>query len=99
MRLSSRQVSLIKDAVASTVDSVAKIILFGSRVDDEAKGGDIDLYIELTEIQQNRAALASRIAAILQIGLGDRRIDIVLVDPKTPMQAIHAHALQQGVEL
>jgi len=63
MRLSSHQVSLIKSTITSLVDSVSKIILFGSRVDDDAKGGDIDLYIELEQIQENRAAMASHIAA------------------------------------
>mgnify|MGYP000075881337 CR=1 FL=1 len=99
MRLSPHQVSLIKSTITSLVDSVSKIILFGSRVDDDAKGGDIDLYIELEKVQENRAAMASRIAACLQINLGDRKIDVILVDPKTIIQPIHTHAQQQGILL
>jgi len=99
MRLSPHQVSLIKSTITSLVDSVSKIILFGSRVDDDAKGGDIDLYIELEKIQENRAAMASRITACLQISLGDRKIDVILVDPKTTIQPIHTHAQQQGILL
>jgi len=68
-------------------------------VDDDAKGGDIDLYVELDEVQVNRAALASRIAASLQINMGDRKIDIILVDPNTTVQPIHAHAQHQGILL
>jgi len=68
-------------------------------VDDDAKGGDIDLYVELDEVQVNRAALASRIAASLQINMGDRKIDVILVDPSTFIRPIHKHAQQQGIVL
>ena len=39
-----KEVSLIKDRV-KTIFGEAVIYLFGSRLDDNKKGGDIDLYI------------------------------------------------------
>ena len=44
MRLTSHQKTAILDAVAKQ-DPEARIILFGSRANDRAKGGDIDLLI------------------------------------------------------
>ena len=44
MRLSTKEISLIKDRVQS-IFGEAVVYLFGSRVDDTKKGGDIDLYI------------------------------------------------------
>jgi predicted nucleotidyltransferase len=97
MRLSIKEITLIKQAVTSLLgDEGVQVILFGSRVDDDAKGGDIDLLIETQVKQANRASMASRIAASLQIQLGDQHIDILLVDPNTTIKPIHEHARQQG---
>jgi len=46
MRLTKEQISIIKTLVTRHFDSDTDVILFGSRVDDTARGGDIDLYIE-----------------------------------------------------
>lgn len=45
MRLSNTEVNTIKTAVFE-LDLHAHIFLFGSRVDDSKRGGDIDLLIE-----------------------------------------------------
>ena len=47
MRLNKEYIKAIKEVIQSRF-SDAKIYLFGSRVDDTKKGGDIDLYIETT---------------------------------------------------
>ena len=44
MRLTSKEVVTIKETVKTHLNN-ATIYLFGSRVDDSKKGGDIDLYI------------------------------------------------------
>lgn len=44
MRLTSSQREAILDAVRRQ-DPEARVILFGSRADDRAKGGDIDLLV------------------------------------------------------
>ena len=45
MRLSNQTQQIIRKTVAEIFGQEANIILFGSRVDDTAKGGDIDLLI------------------------------------------------------
>ncbi len=44
MRLSEKEIKIIKENTKKIFGD-SKIILFGSRVDDNKKGGDIDLYI------------------------------------------------------
>ena len=44
MRLADNEQSAIREAICK-VDSEAAVYLFGSRVDDAAKGGDIDLLV------------------------------------------------------
>lgn len=46
MRLTEAQVKAIQDNFSVSFMEGDKIWLFGSRVDDSKKGGDIDLYIE-----------------------------------------------------
>jgi len=45
MRITEQEKNVIIDAVSST-DPNAKVWLFGSRVDDSKKGGDIDILRE-----------------------------------------------------
>lgn len=45
MRLSTKAVNTIKTTLEEIISKV-KVYLFGSRVDDRKKGGDIDIYVE-----------------------------------------------------
>ena len=99
MRLSPVQIRIIKQQAADLLGDAARIWLFGSRVDDDARGGDIDLYVEIPQRLENRASAAARLAARLQKRLGDQRIDIIIVDSATPPQPIHEVARTQGIPL
>ncbi len=46
MRLSKPQTNTILQTVANWAGTNASVYLFGSRLNDQAKGGDIDLFIE-----------------------------------------------------
>lgn len=46
MRITSQQAQLITQSVHHHFGENAKLWLFGSRLDDNKRGGDIDLYVE-----------------------------------------------------
>lgn len=49
MRLNSEQVQAINQIVHRKAGETAKVYLFGSRLDDAARGGDVDLLVETDE--------------------------------------------------
>ena len=75
MRLAHEEQSAIRQA-----DSQAQIFLFGSRVDDAAKGGDIDLLV-----LSKRINLITKLKILSQLHqkLGDRKIDIAVYHDTT----------------
>ena len=53
-----------------------KVYLFGSRVDDSRRGGDIDLLVRTTSAKKgilDRVRMAARIKSLI----GDQKIDII----------------------
>jgi len=45
MRLTNKEIDTIKNSVLA-LDADTRVYLFGSRIDDAKRGGDIDLLIE-----------------------------------------------------
>jgi predicted nucleotidyltransferase len=89
MRLTEQQKRSIHDTAEEMFGAEARVYLFGSRADDRQRGGDIDLLVEVDHVLDNRPSAAARFAARLQRRLGDRKIDVLVVDPRTDRQAIH----------
>jgi predicted nucleotidyltransferase len=99
MRLSDKERSEIVRQVAEAFGPSAEVRLFGSRVDDSARGGDIDLLVQVDRAIPNRASAEARLAGRLERRLGGRHVDVVLVDPATPPQPIHEAARKRGLVL
>jgi len=99
MRLSADYQVAIKDLAVEVFGTSASVWLFGSRLDDAAKGGDVDLLIELASPTANKMALALRYNALLQMKLGLQKFDILVIDPLTPLERIHQQAISKGVRL
>jgi len=64
-----------RQAIIRTADPDSAVYLFGSRVDDSAKGGDIDLLVLSKKI--NLMAKLDILARLHQ-QLGDQKIDLVI---------------------
>ncbi|WP_240454236.1 nucleotidyltransferase domain-containing protein [Halomonas sp. NO4] len=99
MRLTAEQVSHIHAAVTELLGSEARIYLFGSRVDDSRKGGDIDIYIETPSLPQPRSQLQAKLLRKLWQRLGTQRIDLLIRTDAESLRPIHRDALEQGVRL
>ena len=91
MRLSTQELRAVSQAIHEA-DMSASIYLFGSRADDEAKDGDIDLLVLSKKIK-----LLDKLSILSQLHrqLGERKIDIaVFQDAEAPFPQI---ALETGV--
>lgn len=99
MRFSCEQRSAIVAATAELAGPDARVLLFGSRVHDELRGGDIDLLVECPHPVERPVRLAMQLTARLQCALGDQRINVLDVDAATPLDGAHAEARQHGVLL
>lgn len=98
MRLPGHAIPRIVAAVHESFGSDARVWLFGSRVDDQARGGDIDLYIE-TSANDELFARRARLRLMLERLLGEQKIDLVTHRRDRPLQPIHRIARRQGIEL
>lgn len=101
MRVSNREITAIKELAKECFGAGAAVYLFGSRVDDERRGGDIDLYIETDESDAERALDAKYdFLAKLKGRIGDQRIDVVLGLPsRQEIPAIVEVAKRTGIRL
>ena len=99
MRLSPEERLVLKAHFAHEIGADCDVLLFGSRADDNRRGGDVDLLVRSPRLLQGRVWLAARLAARAERLLGGRRVDVLLLDPATPVQPVHAAALTLGVAL
>ena len=99
MRLSTAQTQLILDCVHAQFGVDAEVLLFGSRTDDGQRGGDVDLLVVSPRPVPDKAWFAARLAAHAERLMGGRRVDLLLLDPSTLVQPVHAAALAHGEAL
>jgi hypothetical protein len=94
MRLNPKEREAIARAAHDVFAPGTAVFLFGSRVDDHKRGGDIDLLIETprpmtaTELVDQRTRFVSRLYRMLE----EQRIDIVFTaqqqqDPRPVVEA------------
>jgi len=93
MRLTDEQRRIIRETGLHHFGVVPCV--FGSRLDDSARGGDIDLFIAgdwpVEEAVRRRIAFCAE----LRRSLGDRKIDVVLASNRP--SSIQEHARRHGV--
>jgi predicted nucleotidyltransferase len=75
LRLSTNEINLIKNKV-NIIFGETIIYLFGSRIDDDKKGGDIDLYI-ISEVNEDLFKKKIKLKTILE-DLLFKPVDIVI---------------------
>jgi len=99
VRLSPRTQTIIRDTTREIFGPQATTLVFGSRVDDTARGGDIDLIVQLEQPVPQRERKALQLVARLQRRLGMQPIDVLVVDPQTELLPVHEEAFRTGVRL
>jgi len=97
MRLKKENIEVIKILAKKYFGENAKVYLFGSRIDDNKKGGDIDLYIE-TDVKDNIIEKKIKLIGELHKELGEQKIDIV-INNFTHNKIIYQIAKEDGIPL
>jgi len=95
MRITPKQHQAIKKCFYE-VFGEGEIYLFGSRVDDSRRGGDIDLYIRTPNLQN---LMRKKIDFLVKLKheIGEQKIDVVF--DKHQHRAIDKIAVSMGVKL
>lgn len=96
MRLTEQQTQSIRRLAREVAGETARVRVFGSRLDDEARGGDVDLLLEVDRPVENPALLSARLAARVSRLMSGRRVDVLLSAPNLLRQPIHEIALREG---
>jgi len=99
MRITPTQHQTIKKIVTEIAGKKASVILFGSRIDDNKRGGDVDLLVELPNVVDSPAWLIARLSARISRSMEGRQVDILLTSPNLLKFPIHEHAKSTGIRL
>ena len=99
MRITPVQVEAILAATQDLAGEGASVRLFGSRTNDQLRGGDIDLLIDCAQPVARPVWLAALLMARLQRVLGERRVDVLLMAPGMADEPVHRVARADGIVL
>lgn len=105
MRLSTHQIQAIRQAATAAFGQGTSVWLFGSRVDDTKKGGDIDLLVRpqpptaADTVESGRTFTQKiKMLTLLERLLGERKIDVVVELPQDPRPIVQV-AHNTGIKL
>lgn len=96
MRLTPEQIRIILNTVQAQAGSAARVVVFGSRIDDQRRGGDLDLLVESSpaiDLTQ-RARIKQTLESQLQMP-----VDILAKQKDAAARPFQAIALATGIQL
>lgn len=99
MRLTANEIAAIIDCAARHFGANAVVRLFGSRVHDHLRGGDIDLHITTEDERTDVFGAKACFKDDLERRIGERRIDVLVSGPGGSLRPIEAIALRTGIIL
>ena len=95
MRLNTKELQALR-AILGELDPAGRLYLYGSRVDDSRRGGDINLYLQASRPIDLKTRLRTQYR--LQQAC-DTRVDLLVKNPAQPELPIHQIAVEQGLLL
>jgi predicted nucleotidyltransferase len=96
MRLTDYQTQAIRQFAHQVGGEQSRVRVFGSRLDDTAKGGDLDLLLELPDPVDNPALMAARLSALVSRVMFGRKVDVLLSAPNLVHLPSHELAFREG---
>jgi predicted nucleotidyltransferase len=99
MRLSEFEIESIKEVASRHFGTDVQVFLFGSRTNNQERGGDIDLFIR----NPNNGNLNIRtkidfLTDLIQL-IGEQKIDVVLDDPGSKDSMLFRTICKTGIQL
>jgi Nucleotidyltransferase domain. len=99
MRLTPTEIDRLQKTIYALAPDAIAVRLFGSRLDDSAKGGDIDLMIDFNQPIERPALLSTRLAVAISRAMQGRSVDVVLRAPNLVEGTVHKVAELEGILL
>jgi len=94
MRLTEAQIQAISQITLQIAGSNSRVRVFGP--DDAARGGDLDLMLELSEPVDNLALMAAQMAARTSRIMDGRKVDVLLSASNPMRPPIYDLAFKEG---
>jgi predicted nucleotidyltransferase len=95
MRLNITELHAVR-TILGALDPAGRIYLYGSRADDQRRGGDIDVYLQASRPIDLKTQLSTQYRLELAC---DTHVDLLVKNPDQPAQPIHQIAIEKGVLL
>jgi predicted nucleotidyltransferase len=97
MRLTDFEKNTIIELAKKYFGNNTRVYLFGSRVYDNEKGGDIDLFLE-TDKERDRAAEMEFLTKYHRL-VNERKVDLIVKTPSSIYRPIFDTARSTGIPL
>ena len=94
MRLNPAELEAIRSTLGA-LDPLGHIYLYGSRADDNRRGGDIDIFLDASLAIDLRTALTCEYRLV---GACDTKVDLLIKTPEQAEMPIHQIA-RRGIRL
>ena len=104
MRLTSTETALLlKIILQFSSPDCPQVFLYGSRTQDDLKGGDIDLLVvfnDHTSLDQFNSKIAYCLASIKSSAeIGDQKIDLKAIHRSKASEPFAAHILKSAIQI
>ena len=99
MRLSESEIAWITSLARKHFGEDVQVVLFGSRVDDDQRGGDIDLFVRKLTGERLTILAKVRFMTDLMFRIGEQKVDVVLDHPEMRNSLFFQTIQEKGVAL
>lgn len=96
MRLTQQQTNQIAQIAQAVAGHQTRTYLFGSRLDDNALGGDVDIMVALDHPVENPALISATLSAKISRLMHGRKVDVLISAPNLARLPIHEIAFSEG---
>ena len=94
--MTADQTRIIRQIACEVAGERSHVLVFGSRLDDAARGGDLDLLLEMAEPSDHPALIAAKLSARVSRVMQGRKVDVLISAPNLMRLPIHDVARREG---